>query len=172
MCLIRFIHMYWASFSLWPKHQQGPPWCLGLGFCFSVVRNSFWSPGHTQGHGTGKTKSRFTSQPPFCHSCQLSLTNLSVFAPVSVTNHSEFSLKSSNPLNILLLRLQRSPLLPTVHDIFLWLSGTNLWGKTPEANAIPSLLSIVFQSLHKWLTSQLPLSSRKSTGRFHTERAF
>lgn len=75
-----------------------------------------WS--HSRPH-TGETKSRFPSQPPFCHFCQLSLIPLSVFTPVSVTKHSEFSVKSSNPVNILLLRLQRSLLLPTVHDIFV-----------------------------------------------------
>lgn len=116
---------------------------------------------------------RFTSQPPFsCLPCQLPLIHLSIFELVSVTEHSEFSMKSSNPMNILPLRVQRSLLFPTAHDIFVWLSGTYLWVKAPEANAIPFLLSIVFQSLLEWLTSQLLLSGRESTGRFHGERTF
>lgn len=74
--------------------------------------------------------------------------------------------KCSYPVKILFLHsFQRSLVLPTAH-IFLWLPGAYLWVKLPEANVIPFLLSIAFQSLHKWLASQLLLSSRESTGGF------
>lgn len=76
------------------------------------------------------------------------------------------------PVNSLFLQsLRRSLMLPMAHDIFLWLSDTHLWVKLPEANVILFLLSIVSQSLHKRLVSQL-LSSRESTGGFYMEGAF
>lgn len=81
--------------------------------------------------------------------------------------------KCPYPASIFFLySLQRSLILPMAHDIFLWLSGTYLWVQLPEANVILLLLSIVFQSLHKWLASQLLLSSRENTGGFYMERAF
>ena len=68
--------------------------------------------------------------------------------------------------------LRRSCMLPMDRDIFLRLSGMSLWVKLPEANVILFLLSIIFQSLRKWLASWLLLSSRESSGGFYMEGAF
>lgn len=100
--------------------------------------------------------------PGFAHS--LSFQSLSCPFSPSIVEQCPY------PVNILFLHsLQRSLILPMAH-IFLWLSGTYLWGKLPEANVILFLLSIAFQILHKWLASQL-LLSRESTGGFYMERA-
>lgn len=144
-------------------------WCQGPQFCLPWDCNLCRSSGAIQGHGTCKMRVSLLQSvswplpPTPMHS---SSYLWAILLPITGE-------RCAYPVNILLLySLQRALTLPMAHDIFLWLPGTYLWVKQPEANVILLLLSVVFQGLHKWLASQLLLSSRESAGRFYMERAF
>lgn len=171
MCLIRFIHLYWALFPLWPSISR-------------VYRDVWISVSASQWSGT-PAEARSHSMPWYRRDKESFHLSASILSFLPTLTHSSFRLRASlchKSQWVFHEKLQpheypstpSSEISPASHSAwYLCLIFRHKpLRESARSNAIPSLLSIVFQSLHKWLTSQLLLSSRKSAGRFHTERAF
>lgn len=171
MCLIRFIHLYWVSFPLWPSISR----------VYRVYGSQFLLLSDLE----LPQKPRSHSRPWYRWDKETFHLSASILSFLPTLTHSSFHFRASlchKTQWVFHEKLQpheypstpSSEISPASHSAwYLCLTFRHKpLRESARSNAIPSLLSIVFQSLHKWLTSQLLLSSRKSAGRFHTERAF